>query len=277
MSPQKVYLIGGRGYLGSGLYQALKRYPQLSVEVIDANVYEEGRLTKDGRGDDVRRINPASKAPGIAVWLATLHKEPDGLDELGQEKWRCLGGDLMVDAPRRWYDDGHKILYISSMQVVSGFYESLYAQLKNEAESYFVGRLDTTTVRFGTIWGNLERDPTRPQTAINAAILGHRLPDDQYRAYTTSYQEAVYQLAWEITNGLFWGEVRNFCDTAQPVEGDFVRASFEAANPRHRLQASWATFRAHLTAERIESLKSRTHPTELLASYYKLPYPKEGK
>jgi hypothetical protein len=269
MNQKKVYLVGGGGYLGTGLNQALSRDPRLNVEVIEANVYTPG-----ASGQDVRQLTPGTLEPGIVVWLATLHKEPRGLVGDDRQRWRAVGTEIMATLPYLWLIAGHKLVYVSSMQVIRDP-GSLYGQMKADAESRLVGRPGATVVRFGTIWGNLEHEPARPQTAINAAILDHRLPDDQYAAYTTSYNEAIYQLTWEVTQGLFWGEVRNFCDTAEPVEGDFVRASFDTENPRHRLQATWAAMRATLPPERKESLKSRTHPTKLLASFYNLPYPEE--
>ena len=266
-----VYVVGGSGYIGSHLVPALIADGWAPIN-IDAGIY--GHMPAHEKVDilDEDFTIPEDSCP--VVWLATLHREPPGYESLSvaeQERWTKLAYRLMVDEPHKWMRAGHPLVYASS-QMVFNAPHTLYGQTKRMFEASAVGAF-TQIFRFGTVWGGLARDPARPQTALNAALLGN-FPPPEYMSYTTNIHRAVSALVLGLYRP-FNGTVENVFDSEEPVTGQIVRDTFNIL-PRERTTWQIEFVRAaDLSSARKRSLRRRKHPTELLAKFYGLPWPEE--
>jgi nucleoside-diphosphate-sugar epimerase len=273
MSENRIYVVGGSGYIGSHLMPALISDGWDPVN-IDAGIYGHmPAMDKTDILDDDFQI-PQGQAP--VIWLATLHREPPGFETLGEkarDKWINLAHTLMIKKPHEWLAAGHPMIYASSQMSFTSP-DTLYGQTKRMFESLAVGNF-VQVFRFGTVWGGLQRDPSRPQTALNAALLG-KFPSPNYMSYTTSIHRAVTALALALYRP-FNGTVENVFDSDEPITGEIIRNAFDVP-PKARTAWQIEFVRsADLSNGRKRSLRRRKHPTELLAAYYNLPWPEEIK
>jgi nucleoside-diphosphate-sugar epimerase len=263
----KVYIVGGHGYIGTRLVPCLIA-DGWAPEVIDCGIYEEPAPLLD-----VRKMNPPEDNHPV-VWLATIHKEPDGLKQDEVKPWVQEMTKVMVDLPLAWYKAGHPMLYASSMQVVGPGPSSAYAYAKRIAEASFVGAHNTQVLRFGTVWGGLNENPLRLETAINAALLGEQLPDD-YKAYTTHINRAVEALCYGLCRP-FLGTVENVTDSDDYVTGAYVNDT-QSKPPTSRTAWELLFSRESDRAEWAQQRRGSYRPaTELLAQYYGLPWPSDS-
>lgn len=267
----KIYLIGGDGYIGTRLQEALDA-DELEYVVIDPRVYG------DKEGEDVGNVYPPEE-PAIVVWLASFHRTPPGYSRLAhsdREKWEIAYAKLMQQEAEKWALLGHSVIYISSMQLVTNPGD-LYSMSKSRAERLLLTpEVNSQILRFGTVWGSLDQDPARPQTAVNAALLGTP-PDEHYIAYTTHMRLAIDAIMEAIYSP--------FLNTIKCVVDDLVPATRETfeflidrkARKLNTWQKLFLQEARRISSDRAQELSKQTHPTELLARFYDLPWPKEAK
>lgn len=273
MSENRVYVTGGNGYIGSHLVPSLIADGWDPVS-LDAGIY--GHMPAIDKVDilDEDFEIPGDGAP--VIWLATLHREPPGFEHLSeaeQDKWIKLAEKLMVYKPLEWMQAGHPMIYPSSQMSFTSP-QTVYGRVKRMFEAIGVGNF-CQIFRFGTVWGGLHRDPARPQTVPNAALVG-KYPTAEYMAYVTSIQRAVSALALALYRP-FNGTVEDVFDAEEPITGQIIKDTFDTL-PKHRTPWQIEFIRAaDLSNSRKRSLRRRKHPTELLADYYNLPWPKEIK
>jgi nucleoside-diphosphate-sugar epimerase len=271
MSDNRVYVTGGSGYIGSHLIPALIADGWDPIN-LDAGIY--GHMAAPDKVDILDEDFQIPDDGQPVIWLATLHREPPGfedLDEHGKQKWIDLAHELMVKKPLEWLKAGHPVIYPSSQMAFTSP-DTLYGQTKRMFEAMAVGNF-VQIFRFGTVWGGLQRDPARPQTVPNAALLG-KFPQPEYMAYVTSIQRAINALVLALYRP-FNGTVENVFDSDEPITGQIIRDTFNIL-PKQRTAWQIEYVRsADLSNGRKRSLRRRKHPTELLAAYYNLPWPEK--
>lgn len=268
----RIYVVGGNGYLGSRLVPRLVD-DGWAVKVIDNCVYNQAppleySLEAGGRlkfefANVLDIPVPAGNEP--VIWLASLHRDA----KEDPDKHAKVYTDLMVRRPLGWLAAGHPLVYVSSMSVLTDR-QSLYSLAKGLAEEQIIKHSRAFQIlRFGTVWGGLCEDPTRPQTAINRAILGE-LPDETYMAFTTSLHSAVEALRF-APQYPFLGTIDNVFDSPDMVLREHLEAALEG-EPRYKtvwgLQV--ARERSLVTAlpGRTEELLKQPHPCDLIRAYY---------
>lgn len=265
----KVYVVGGAGYLGARLVPVLLS-DGWAPEVIDAGVY--GHVPAAQRRDVLEEEPPGDGAP--VIWLATVHREPDKFDTLSEEdrlKWGELMGQLMVEVPGKWIKAGHPLIYTSSMQVLAAMSASLYGYAKMAFEKGWVGTRGLQIFRFGTAWGGLDREPARVETAINSALLGRELTED-YVAWTTHIDRIVETLAYALCRP-YLGTVENIVDSDTPTTGPEINGIL-SKGPRERTLMEQLWMREWDRAEALrKKFRKRKHFTRALAEHYRLPWP----
>lgn len=273
MSENRVYVTGGSGYIGSHLV------PVLIADGWDPVNFDAGIYGHMPAIDKVDILDEDFEIPGDGapvIWLATIHREPPGFEHMPEDKrrkWIDLAEKLMLYKPLEWMRAGHPMVYPSSQMSFTSP-DTVYGRTKRMFEAAAVGNF-VQVFRFGTVWGGLHRDPARPQTVPNAALVG-KLPTPEYMSYVTSIQRAVSALALSLYRP-FNGTVENVFDAEEPITGQIIRDTFDTL-PKHRTPWQIEYIRAaDLSQSRKRSLKRRKHPTELLAEYYNLPWPEEIK
>jgi nucleoside-diphosphate-sugar epimerase len=258
-----VYVVGGAGYIGSRLVPALVD-EGWGVVVVDNLIYGQPAPTDTDNviflNEDVLSMDvPAGNEP--VIWLASMHRDAEEAEEHAERY--CT---LMVRRPLGWLAAGHPITYVSSASVLTDR-SSLYATAKCLAEESFLQVTRAFQIlRFGTVWGGLSEDPTRPQTAINRAILGD-LPTEDYMAFTTHISTAVEALTYAPYQP-YLGTLENVFDVAEPITGTYVE---KAANENEIVTPWTYKFRGErraLKPERIEELKAMEHPCEAIRRFY---------
>lgn len=269
----KVYVVGGDGYIGTRLCRLL-REEGWDVKSIDMGVYKNIPVTDK---QDVLELEPAGDGAPV-LWLATIHREPAGflqMPEADQRKWVQAMERLMVDAPGDWIRAGHPLIYPSSMQVVSPMGSSAYGWAKRLFEARWVGTVGVQILRFGTVWGWLDEEPARVETAINSALLGKRLTED-YVAYTSHIGRVLEALAYALCRN-YLGTVENVTDSEDPVTGPKVNSILTVPAQKRTV---WEHLfmkervRAESLAKRLKKAKKkREHFTYALATAYQLPWP----
>lgn len=262
----KCWVVGGAGYIGSHLVPVLIE-DGWDVEVIDAGVYGN---VPPAQKQDVRELDPPADGAPV-VWLATLHREPEGFKELSEEeqqRWTAEMEALMVELPRRWHAAGHPIVYPSSMQVLGLMGASAYGWAKRLFEASMVGERGVQILRFGTVWGGLDKEPARVETAINAALVGKKLTED-YLAFTTHIHRVVESLSYALCRN-YLGAVENVIDREDPTTGSAVNSAMDRPIQRRGV---WDLLFTKEFERAQKKWKARPHMTAQLADYYHLPWP----
>lgn len=263
----KVYVVGGAGYIGSHLVPVLIE-DGWDPQVIDAGVY--GNVPAANK-QDVREMEPPADGAPV-IWLAAIHREPDGfrdLDEEQQKKWTSEMEALMVDMPRRWHAAGHPTIYPSSMQVLGLMGSSAYGWAKRLFEAGMVGERGVQILRLGTVWGGLDKEPARVETAVNAALLGKRLTDN-YVAFTTHVHRAVESLSYALCRN-YLGAVENVLDREDPTTGPTINSALDA--PIQRRGVWDLLFTKEFERAQKRDWTKRPHMTAQVAEFYHLPWP----
>jgi len=267
-----VIVVGGEGYLGARLCPLLRSIG-FEVESVDAGVYGN---VPPAYAKDVREMEPPADGRPV-VWLAAVHREPEGLatDE-DRGKWCAALEDITFTQPEKWVRAGHPLLFPSSMQVIELMGASAYGYAKRMFESRWTGQRGVQIVRFGTVWGGFNSaGPVRVETAINSALLGRTLTDN-YLAYTTHIDRALTALAHMLMRP-FLGTVENVTDEDAPISGPEINAVIDtAARERTTWQILFMLERAQ-AEKRSDLRKPREHFTRSLARFYHLPWPEGTK
>lgn len=216
-----VYVVGGRGYVGSRLTASLENFGY-DVEAIDPGYLTEE--TPDPSQDVTDFRFPIPKDGKPVIWLACIHRVPDE-DKLSAEdycEWNAYAEELMVDCPQEWHEEGHPVIYVSSMQIVTQKTLDIYAKCKRQFEQWAVGTPGVRVIRPGTVWGGLNKpsDPTnRVHTVVNRFLTTGELPDDNWRAYTTAITkliDALMDALLHCERGELPGDVLTCTDWARP-------------------------------------------------------------
>lgn len=266
-----VIVVGSDGYIGSRLCPALRQFGY-DVDAIDCGVYSN---VPAAYKRDVRELDPPGDGRPV-VWLATIHREPEGFDSLpveGQRKWLVALEDIAFTQLERWIRAGHPLVFPSSMQVMELMGPSRYGLAKRMVESRWVAQRGVQIVRFGTVWGGFNTEgPIRAETAINSALLGRTLTDN-YLAFTTHIDRAVTAILCLLPRQ-FLGTVENVLDSEDPVTGPEINEIVETyARERSSWQQSFMLERGWAERRASEFKKPRKHFTRALAEYYCLPWP----
>ncbi len=266
----KVYLVGGAGYIGS-LLQKVLNSQGWQPEVIDCGIF--GNVPPAAKQDVLDMEPPGDGAP--VIWLATVHREPDfgKMPEEDCRKWAGKMAAIMFEKIEPWIRAGHPLVYCSSMQVAELMGGSAYAYAKRMFEAQWVGTAGVQIIRFGTVWGGYDQDLVRIETAINSSLLGKKLTEN-YRAYTTHISRAVEALSYAICRD-GTGTVENVLDDDEPRTGPQINAIVKTA-PKERSLWEHLYMSEWVKAEKLrEAGVKRTHFTALLAEHYHLPWPEE--
>lgn len=262
----RIYVVGGNGYLGSRLVPGLVD-DGWDVHVIDNCVYHQAPMDLEHvayQFENVLDIDvPAGDEP--VIWLASLHRDA----KEDPDKHAKVYTDLMVRRPLGWLAAGHPLVYVSSMSVLTDR-QSLYSLAKGLAEEQIIQHSRAFQIlRFGTVWGSLTEDPTRPQTAINRAILGE-LPDENYLAFATHHSTAIEALRF-APQYPFLGTIDNVFDSADRISRQDLEVALEG-EPRYKtvwgLQMSRERSLVTALPGRTEELLKQPHPCDLIRAYY---------
>jgi len=252
-----VYVIGGAGYIGSHVVRSL-RLNSAFPEVIDLGIHGNVEAPQD-----VRDMDPPD-VPGVVLWLASQHLEPAFLAENEKIEWQRYACD-MEDAVENWKAAGHDMVYASSMQVVARPL-SIYSRHKLEIERILLGKNGSVSIRLGTVYGGLNRDPCRPHTLPNRLLLETALSGKWARM-----REDVSTPMYWTTLGRAVGTLTGACLDPFSRTGQVVDASqcVDYTSPgRHFNSEDFS-----ISAARVAVLRSLPHPTKLLAEKVGLPYP----
>jgi nucleoside-diphosphate-sugar epimerase len=236
-----VYVVGGRGYIGSRLSESL-RQSGYTVEVIDP-----GYLVSDTPDESQDVTARGFEVPGDGkpvVWCACIHRLPPGVQDTTGE-WDEYADLLMHGCPAEWVEAGHPLVYLSSMQVVTQRALDLYAEVKLDFERWALGRAGVRVIRPGTVWGGLVSpgDPTnRVHTVVNRYLTTGELPDEKWRAYTTRITSLIQEIVDAVDRtqrGELPGDVLTVTDFHRPTVRKDLEDSTAVTDVHILTEARW--------------------------------------
>jgi len=259
-----VYLVGGKGYIGSSLGRFLSQLGDWAPEYLDL---------KDGF--DARKEKPPADN-NLVIWLASPHElEPVELEPA----WDSYYQDTMIYAPKRWVAAGHPMIYISSMRAMTST-KFIYGRVKEAAEKYLLGP-DVTIVRPGTVWGPPQSpdSPIRVHTAMNYALVSGKFTGDGWKSYTCYLPVLLNILRKEVGSrglGSSLGRAVNAIDSwMQPMTATKIRSLLAGECDANSTYVRQFEQSRQIIAERGIRLSNDYDSMAAVAQRFELPY--EGK
>jgi nucleoside-diphosphate-sugar epimerase len=251
---REIVCVGGAGYIGSRFMEYAVNKGVDWVECIDLGIYGNQREPQDVDDLDVKEFKDK-----VVVYFAGFHREPDDLED--REAWEQAYQNLMIRIPMKIATSCFHLIYVSSMRALTDR-ASLYGKTKSKAERVLSRFGNTTSVRFGTIWGDLRQGvtlfPNRPTTAVNFALTRKKFSGNNWTAFTTHINKAViwlYTQAVRLSSPMespkshlyAGGTIVNVTDLERPLIANEIRALLANDHTNVPLQALFRKERVNLT------------------------------
>jgi len=212
-----ILILGGLGYIGSRLCQALS---DCEVQVVDADIYGAGL------GPLYEELPTSAFRGKVVVNLASFHREADNLVNRGT--WARQYMELLVHEPLALSECAHKLVNVSSMRSLED--QSLYGLSKRAAEQKMCAMSNVQHVRLGTVWGGFEDDlPNRFSTAVNFALSRGYFEGDTYASHVTHMDRVILFLETYVrahathNETIFDGTTVNILDSNTKLTAKAIR------------------------------------------------------
>jgi len=272
-----IVVVGAAGYIGARLLEHFSRNAVDWYTGFDLGIFGQAKMPKQTYVKDVADIPASAFKDKVVIYLASFHREPDGTAH--REAWRQAYDKLMVREPARIARACHQLIYVSSMRAITDRV-SLYGETKARAEKVLLDIPNTRQVRFGTIWGDLnKRLPNRPNTAVNYALTRGQFSGDHWEAFTTHIDDAI---DWLSDTALvasspscppdpIISDIVNIVDLPVPLTADDMRSLLKQQHKNRALQQQFICERSP-TSTALD-LREDQKAARCLQDYYGLETP----